>query len=204
MSSRKITQDSAELHLLERYYHLLVSTDYLRDEVYDFLVRRMRYKEISATRGVNENYLRNIIHKEIQRIYDDITEDPFALVRYESRSDDKKELVSILIDRIDVLISHHNIIVAEDLGDFMVLDLGEYSEEYNEFDGEINEELFYETIERLKYLSKPYLNTLFEQMDQRLLGYVVYLLGTKDRNLSERDKNKKQSVKELWFLPDNE
>lgn len=207
MSSKKITRNEGELHLLEQYFQLLVSTDYLRVEVYDFLVGQKTYKEISEQHDVNENYLRNIIYKEIQRVYEDITEDPFALVRYpdyfEGGPEEKAEQVDILTDRLEVLLSNHNLVVAEDLSEFMVMDISEKAESYREYNGEIDTDLFYETVDRLKYLSKPYLNTLFNRMDKRILGYVMYLLITRDRNLSERDQNNKQMIKETWFLPEN-
>ena len=203
MSSKKITRDAAELHLLERYYHLLVNTDYLREEVYEFLVGQKTYEYISNTYGTHKNYLRNVIYKEVQKIFEDIADDPFAVVRYGDyvSEEDRKDLVDILTERIEVLISNHQLIYAENLSEFMVMDIEKHSDVYREYNGAIDEELFYDTVDRLKYLSKPYLNALFTKIDRRLLGYILYLLNTKDSNLSERDINNKQVIKESWFLP---
>lgn len=204
LSIKRITRSEAERHLLERYFYLLVNTDYFRAEAYEVLVKRKTYKEVAERYGLKENYLRNLVHYEVRKIYEDVTEDPYALVRYRDYVEDKelkKDLVEILADRIDLLISNHNIVVAENIEEYMVVDMGEYSDIYREYDGNIDDELFAEMVERLKYLSKPYLNMLFKRIDERTLGYIVYLLITKDSNLSERDRENKKYVKEAWFIP---
>lgn len=206
IGSKKITKNAQELHLMERYFHLLVNTDFLRRDVYDFLVRQRTYKEVSERHGVNQNYLRNIIYREIKRVFTDISDDPYALIRYRDyvpTDEDRENAVQELTRRIELLIENHEVIRANDLTDFMVMDIGDFAEEYTEYDGEIDNAMFKEIVDRLRYLSKPYLNTLFEHMDKKMLGYVIYLLITRERNLSDRDKRNKEVIKDTWFLPDN-
>lgn len=203
-NARKFTSNTDQLHLLERYHYLLVNTEYLRDEVYDFFIHEIGYKQLEEEYHINPNYIRNIIYKEVTRLFEDISEDPFALVRYkdyEIDQDEKDHLVDIMIQRIDRLIKTQGIRRTDDLLDYMVLDLRNYAEDYKEEDGEIDLNLHEDTIKRLQYLSKPYLELLFNRSNKRNLGYIIHLLTTSERKLSERDKIKKQELCDLWFIP---
>lgn len=207
VNSRKYTRDAEELHLMERYYTLLVNTDYLEEELYKTLVEEKSYEEASEETNVKIGYLKNIVHEGIRKIYEDLTGDPFALVRY--REDFNQEIgeevrileVQRLTELIELTIEDYTMIKMDGIDDMMVYDFGDYAEDYREFNGEINEELFNETIDRMKYISKPYLDILYNQMDKRTLGYVKYLLLTREERLSRRDQENKKLIKDIWFLP---
>ena len=201
---KKYTETKEELEMLEKYYFLIVNTDYLREDVYAFLVDQKTYKEIVAEFGVHENYVRNIIYKEIKRLFDDITEDPFALVRYKDYMEDyelRKEKVEILNQRLERIISNLTVRRTNDLLDYMVVNLEKYGNGYAEYEGDIDRELLDDTVERLQYLSQPYLDKLFGVIDERIIGYIVYLLTTNNRRLSSRDVGVKEEICDMWYLP---
>lgn len=203
-SSKKVSRDTAELYLLERYYFLITKTSYLREEAFEFLVEGKTYKDIVKDYNISEGYLKNIIHREIREVYDDITEDPFALVRYKDYIEDveyKRQRVQELTKRINFLIDNQKMILSQDIDEYMLVDLSDYADPYREYDGDIDGELLVEMVQRLRYISKPYLSKLFEGIDKRTLGYIVYILNTKENDLSDRDKENRQAVKDTWFIP---
>lgn len=200
----KYTTNKEELRMLESYYFLLVNTDYLREDVYAFLVDQKTYKEVVEEFGVHENYIRNIIYKEVRRLFSDLTEDPFAIVRNREYMDDpekREEIVDILNQRLERVISNLTVKRTNDLLDFMVINIEKYSDNYAEYEGEIDSEVLDDVVMRLQYLSQPYLERLFERMDKRVLGYIVYLLSTSNRKLSGRDIGVKEEICDMLFLP---
>jgi len=200
----KYTTNKEELRMLESYYFLLVNTDYLREDVYAFLVDQKTYKEVVEEFGVHENYIRNIIYKEVRRLFSDLTEDPFAIVRNREYMDDpekREEIVDILNQRLERVISNLTVKRTNDLMDFMVINIEKYSDNYAEYEGEIDSEVLDDVVMRLQYLSQPYLERLFERMDKRVLGYIVYLLSTSNRKLSGRDIGVKEEICDMLFLP---
>lgn len=202
--ARKYTSDPREIEMLEKYYYLIANTDYLREDVYAFLVDEKSYKEVVEEYGVHENYIRNIIYKEVNRLYEDITEDPYAFVRYKDYRDqfeNPEEVVEILNQRLEQIISNLTVRRTNDMLDYLVVNIEQYSEQYSEFEGEVDTETLDDMLTRLQYLSQPYLEKLFGMMDKRLLGYVVYLLSTNNRNLSKRDVNKKEEICDMLFIP---
>ena len=202
--AKQYTETKEELDMLEKYYFLVVNTDYLREDVYAFLVDQKTYKEIVEEFGVHENYVRNIIYKEIKRLFDDITEDPFALIRYKDYMEDyelRREKVEVLNQRLERIISNLTVRRTNDLLDYMVVNLEKYGNGYSEYEGDIDRELLDDTVERLQYLSQPYLDKLFSVVDDRIVGYIVYLLTTNNRRLSSRDVGVKEEICDMWYLP---
>lgn len=202
--ARKFTSNSEELHLLDRYYYLLVNTDYLREAVYGFFVDGKSYEQLTVDFKIHKNYVRNVIYKEVKRLFEEVTEDPFALItnkEYEIGDNSREQLVDVLINRIERMIKNQKTRRFDELVDYMLVDLKEQGEFDTEYNGKIDEQEFGALINRLQYLSKPYLDSFFDVVDKKMVGYIAYLLTTSNRKLSERDKAKKQEICEVWFLP---
>lgn len=200
----RFTENSDELHLLERYHYLIVNTDFLRDESYDFFVNGKGYKQIIEQYGINENYMRNIIYREVTRVFEEISDDPLAVVRYRNYVEDKrerKELVERLIEQIETIIKKSNIRKTDKLKEYMLVDFGEYAGNDKYESTDIDENEYEEFVERMKYLSQPYLKKLFGMVDTNIFNYIDYLLTTPDRKLSDRDKDKKQELTDTWLFP---
>lgn len=201
---RKFTNNQREIDMLEKYYFLIANTDYLREDVYAFLVDEKTYREVVEEFGVHENYVRNIIYKEVNRLFEDITEDPFAFVRYRDYKEgfeNREEVVEILNQRLEQIISNLTVRRTNDMLDYLVVNIEKYSDPYTEYEGDIDREVLDDILTRIQYLSQPYLERLFGMMDKRVLGYIVYLLSTNNRNLSKRDVNRKEEICDMLFLP---
>lgn len=200
------TRTPGELYLMELYYHLLVETDYLTEILYDFLVVGNTYEEIERKHGIAHSYIRNVVYKGIKRLFEDVVEDPYGLImcREDRTNEEQRIRVEASINRLEVIIKSHDLIRTDNLGEYLVLDLETKADNYREYAGKIDEDLLYATMDRLKYLSKPYLETLFGVMDKRILGYLVYLMSTKEVRLSDRDKEMKRVLAETWFIPYND
>lgn len=204
VKARKYTSDELEIKLLEKFFFLLVNTDYLEDEAYAFLVEGKSYRQIVEEYNIKYSTLKNKIHHNTKRVYEDLVEDPLALIRYPSEYVTKKEkedAVDRLLDRIEVIIKNYTIVKIDNLLDYMLVDFSKYSERYDNKDGKIDSQEYEQFIKRMQYLSKPYLERIFQMVDKHILGYVTYLLTTSDRRLSERDLIKKKELCELWLFP---
>jgi len=204
LSARKYTSNPEELYLLERYFYLLVNTDFLKPAVYAFLINGKTYKQVSEEFNLKESYMRNFIYKNVRNVFDEISGDPLAFIRYKNddmRRTDRENEIDRLTDRIDILIKKRDIRRHDGLLDYMLVDFSKYGEQCDNRDGKIDEEEYEEFIKRMQYISKPYLESLFNLVDENIFGYIVYLLTAGERRLSDRDKIKKKELMDLWLFP---
>lgn len=204
LKARKYTSDKEELYLLQQFFHLLVYTNYLPQKLYAFYVEGKTYQEVSDRYGIKKEYMRNYIYRNVKKIFHDLTGDPlYHIVQKQSNTSDKEKETDRLINRINGLIKTHETIRKDDLLDNLLIDFRKYAKE--EYQNQKIDEIAYEQfIERMQYVSKPYLQRMFKLLDSEIFSYVVYLLTTTNRRLTERDKVKKEELIELWMLPTGE
>jgi len=201
---RRFTSNEKEIDILKKYYFLLVNTDYLREEVYELFIGQKTHKEVVEEYRVHENYMRNIVHLEVKRVFKELTEDPYAIVRYGYYKEEqglREEIMERISIILDSLLENVSIKKTRDLLDFLVINIENHANSYNEYEGHIDQEVLQETIDRIKYLSKPYLERMFGGVDKRVLGFIVYLLTTNNNRLSERDEIIKEDICSELFIP---
>lgn len=204
MGIRRYTNNEFEMKTLEKYYYLLANTDYLKDEVYDLFIEQKTHKEVIEIYGIHDSYMRNIVYREVRRVFGELSEDLFAVVRYgyfKEEPDRRRSIFERVRSIINKLMDHVTIKKTRDLLDFLLVNIEEYGDKYNEYEGVIDKEMLQETLDRLKYLSSPYLEMMFKGVDKRILGYIVYLLTSNEKRLSERDVIIKGDICEELFLP---
>src|SRR5699024_4455075 len=98
----------------------------------------------------------------------------------------REEIMARIYVILESLLENVSIKKTRDLLDFLVINIEKHANSYNEYEGHIDQEVLQETIDRIKYLSKPYLERMFGGVDKRVLGFIVYLLTTNNNRLSER------------------
>lgn len=197
--AKKFTSDEKELLLLERYFVLIVYTDYLRPEVKEFFVNRKSYKQIyEMFPDMGDGYLRTLIYNERNRLFGDLVVDPLYEVKIKNLA---VEEVKALTDRIDELIKKQTIIDSVNPLDYLYIDLKEFADIDREFNRYVKDQDFIQSAKKLQSISKPYMEMVLNAIDKKLLGYFVYLLTTKDDSLTDKDKIKKRQLREVWWLP---
>jgi len=205
--ARKYTSDCMELKMLERYFYLLVNTDYLHEAVCMYYVDGKSQKQISDKTGYRESYIRNLVYRDVKRLFNDLSVDPYAFVRYPDTNMEtlaREKEVDRILKRIELMIKKQELRRYDSLMDYMLIDFSRYGEPNNKFEGFLDEEEYTEFVRRMQYLSKPYLQSFFNIVDKRIPGYIHYLLTTGDGRLTERDRERKKELAAMWLFPSNE
>lgn len=195
--AKEFTSSEVELSMLEDYYRLLVNTTYLREEAYEFIVNGKTYKQIIKELEVNEGYMRNIVYKETRRIFAEIGTDPLADVLMGGVS---KEEVERTHSKIIELSKKENSKNEKWVADLFSFDIESKSIIDRGFNRKIEDSDFQELADVLKYFVKPYQEMLLEEIDERYLGYIFYLLRADDKSLLEEDLERKKSLQLGWLL----
>ena len=195
--AKEYTNGEVELSMLEEYYRLLVDTTYLRDEAYEFIVNGKTYKQIIKEYDLSEGYMGNIVYRETKRVVDEIGYDPFEEVLSGVCSKEKVEMITNNIIELGKKETTRNEKRVTDLFTFdienkAVIDRG--------FNRTIEDGDFQELADVLKYFVKPYQEMVIDQLDERYLGYVYYLLRADDKSLVAEDLARKKSLQLGWML----
>ncbi|MBX9158285.1 hypothetical protein [Bacillus cereus] len=213
---RKITDSEVHREVLNKYYQLLVDTNYLGNEAYEVMVLRKSYKEIlKSYPNIAESYLRNIIYKEAKRVFSELGCDPYqAILDGELTDEDGKGLINVLHKKIlengkrgDVAyVSTANNVRYTSAGlltDQMNLDFKKYATLDGDYIQSFNdEEMFAVIAKKFQILSKSYFDNLMKDIDERLIGYYMYLLNTDEKLLTEKQRGQRQQLREVWWLSD--
>ncbi|MFV1457779.1 hypothetical protein, partial [Bacillus mycoides] len=95
---RKFTNSEVHKEMLNKYYQLLVDTNYLGNQAYEVMVLRKPYKEVlEAYPNIAESYLPNIIYKEAKRVFSDLGCDPYQdILDGKLTDEDAKGLINVL------------------------------------------------------------------------------------------------------------
>lgn len=195
--AKEFTMDDSEIIMLEMYYQLIVQSTYLRDEVYDFLVRGNTYKQIIKKYRVKSGNLRNLIYRQTKELFDEIGNDPLAKVILKECN---RNLVEANISRITEMLDRESIRVVHKIQDIFTFDIESKSEIDRTFNKKIEEDEFQELANVMKYYVKPYRDLILNSIDERLIGYIYYLLRTDDDSLLEEDLARKNYLRMGWML----
>lgn len=194
---KRYTDREDEINLIGEYYRLVVNTNYLRTEAYEFLVNGKTYNQIIQEYDVNPGYIRNIIYNEGKRLFTEIGGDPLGELRLKELTEEKTAMYTKNIKTILGTVEEKG---GNSINDLFTFNIEETSEVDRKFNRNVGEQDFKELVTVLKYFVKPYADVLVENIDKRHIGYILYLLRTDEGSLTEQDKLRKKYLKMEWML----
>lgn len=186
-----------ELDILTLYYRLIVGTDYLRSEAYDFFINGKTYNEIIEEYGVSAGYVRNIIYNETRRVFNDIGGDPlYDIVKGKSH-----EGLLVAYNRtLGDLLGESTLRSGKTVQGLFTFDIEGLSVIDRGFNQNVEENEFKDLAGVMRYFVKDYQNVVLNSIDARHIGYIYYLLRTDDSSLTERDRERKKYLIMEWML----
>lgn len=201
MGVMDITKNEHEIDLLTEYFFLLTKTDFLNPKVYDVLVKGRSYSEVVERYEISEVTLKNLIYNESKKVYERLTQDPYDVVVRHTLDDGYLDQLKL---HIRSLIRESNLLDKVEIQDFLLFDLTKYVDVDYAYHTKIDHKEYTLLLNKLKPLSKPYLNTLLSSANQDMLGYMSYLIRTPDSNLTELALKHKKELKLVWWIPNED
>lgn len=198
MSSKVMiaTGDVKMADLANKLWDLIVHTDYLRPAVHGVLVKKYTHKEASEIYDVKESYLRNLVGLEGARLQDDLGLDIYPFLVGEEEMPTKAS-IDALVTIVEGL-STASTWLTEDLFDKLMF--SKMRSQRSVRTNTLSDNEFISTVQQLDFLSKPKMESKLDEVGETTLGYLVYLLRTDDKYLTEEDKTRKEIIKEVWWL----
>lgn len=189
------TGDTKVADFASKLWDLLTNTDYLRGSVHGVLVKGYTHKEASEIYGIKESYLRNLIGLEGDRVEEDLGRDVYPILIGEEEVPNRasiEALITIVEELLDI-----SEWLTEDLFDKLTFDI---KDKRSVRTSDLSDSDFIEMVQALDFLSKQKMKSKLEATGDTKLGYLVYLLRTRDKYLTEQDKTRKDIIKEVWWL----
>lgn len=191
-----ISQNHRVAQLAGRYWDLIVGSDYLKDVTYLHWVEGYTHQEIHEQTGVNLHTIKITIHRDGQRVLNDLTLDLYQYIEGREYSNSQVNHLMTIVERLGETVTFKD--RQESLLDKLNVKLDGY--QYVR-DIELDDINFIRVSDLLAPLSKPYSENLLREVDDaQILGYIKYLLGSKDEYLNKRDLQRKESLKQSWWL----
>lgn len=197
LRAKEFTTCDAELSMIENYYRLVVNSTYFREEAYDFLVRGKSYRQIIEKHGIKDSNLRNVIYRETRRLFRELQHDPLGKV---INGECTKELIEVIESRICELEEKETYRDYNSVTDLFTFDIESKSQLDREFNRNIEDDDFKDLVDVLKYFVRPYQDVLLDQLDERYLGYILYLLKMDEKSLLDVDKERKKYIMMGWMM----
>ena len=188
-----IANNNKVVQLAGLYWDLLVGTYYLKEETYLNIIKGLTYSEIQVITQTKS--IHTVIYRDKQRLKQDLGVD--ILTYIEEGNYNTKEIDGYMII-LEQLLSE------QDMRDQTNL-LNKLNINFNQFtyhkDLEMDDMDYMQLVDRLSILSKSYTEMVVREMDSpEIMGYIKYLLGTKDHYLTEQDKQRKLVLMQAWWL----
>lgn len=199
MSSRVMLKTGNEslVDLGNVLWDILTSTDYLREDVRAILVGGYTHEEASEAYGTELSYLKQLVSLAGKGIDKDLGIDPLPYLLGEEKFTDKDK------DKLEsvILIAHALYaeldVLDEDVFDKIGFDLKDKKMVRK---SELGDKAFIETVQALDFVSKPKMENKLNTVGDEVLGYLVYLLKTDERYLTRKDLQRKDLLKEVWWV----
>ncbi|PGT89946.1 hypothetical protein [Bacillus thuringiensis] len=214
---RKFAKSPIHLEVLNKYFTLLVDTNFLNGVAYDVIVHGKKRKEIVAKYpNIAESYVRNLVYRDAKRVFNEIGCDPYLAIKEGLMTeDDAKHVSNTLEKHILENGKRGDAGTYEDgysqtpqsrgmLTDHVQIDFKTYAEIDADYIKTFrNDADFVAIAKRFQLLSKPYFDNFMRDVDKRLVGYFMFLLNTDDSKLTERQKVQKNQLRQVWWLHEN-
>lgn len=197
MNLRNLTRNPKEQNLLREYFYLLVKTTFLKPEVYDVLIKKESYAEVTSKYGINATTLKNKIYYETKKVYKELMFDPYATVLNHTQEDG---YLDVMTQHIKELTLRYEPINQTRLHDNLLLNFSDYAKVDYNYIPNVDDEHLRQFLIRLKGISKPYIEMVLSKTDDQLVGYVGYLINTPDENLTPQAREHKIQLKSVWYL----
>lgn len=199
---QRFTASKEEEILLVRYFFLLTKTDFLPPEVYDILVKRQTYDDVTFRYGMSKSTLKNKIYNTNKKIFQELIYDPYACVMEHSLSTQE---IHVLINHINRIIYNHVMLDNHQIQDQLLWDMEQYKvhADYG-YHNKVNVTEFAKLVQLLRPISKPYLVKILGSMDKELLAYISYLISTPDAVLPDKSKEHKDMVRKMWWITEDD
>lgn len=197
MTSRVMvaTGDELMLELAGKLWELLVSTDYLRASVHGVIVEGYSHSEASEIYGDKESYLRNLVGLEGERLREDLGLDVYPYLVGEQEVENTEQIKAV-IRVIEGLMDNVNML-EETVFDKLTVDIRNERVYRNT---SLTDAEFLDFLRENDYMSKPKVENQLAGLDGGDVGYILYLLKTKEAYLSEKDLTRKELLEEAWWL----
>lgn len=193
-----VTRDAQKQEILKEYHKLVTKTDYLNEIAYSFYVEGKNYATIQEESGVR--YIQNIVQNEAKRLFEDIGDDPYYIIKYNLLEDDN-EYIPLYIARLKELQEEHHYKEVKESAEIFDFDIASIAKMDSSFNATIEDEDFGDLVEMLKMNVIPVKNLVIkEQLDPEYLGYIQYLMTTPENNLTSVDKKRKEHLSMEWML----
>lgn len=178
-------------------YKIAKFTRIFTHDVRDFFFENMSYREISEKYGIHEAVIKNNIYRQVRKYYDLIGRDLYKDILNGVISEQEAAVyVEDLKKKYESLPKLEN-----RLEDYFYEDIFSGSRLDHDF-STITQEEFLEARDKISRLCKPATQFLIQNLDSKLKDYVVYLLKTDSRYLSEVDRERKENLVLFFKLED--
>lgn len=189
------TGDTSLTEFSEKLWRLITETDYLRPSVYGVVVEGLTHKESSETYDVKESYLRNLIGIEGRRLEEDLGMDVLPYLQGEGEKLTRNEIsaLNMIVEGLLEVVEP----LEEGVFDKLNIDIRDTRAVRNT---DMSDGDFIKGIQSLEMLSKPKLESAITDAGDELIGYIVHILRTDEKYLTESDKTRKEILEEVWWL----
>ncbi|PGR83733.1 hypothetical protein [Bacillus cereus] len=214
---RKVTRNPALIEVLNKYYTLLVETNFLSGVAYEVLVLGRNRKEVVRKYPhVAETYVRNLVYRDAKRVFAELGCDPYKDIKDGIIVEENAPALNNVLDKLiltngkkgDARTYEDDLFGTSQskgmLTDNVQIDFKQYAEIDSEYIRTFRgDEEFRLLAKRFQILSKPYFDNFMRDTDKRLVGYFMFLLNTDDDQLTEKQKIQKEQLKQVWWLHEN-
>lgn len=180
---------------LWEYFNLFNEYDILKDISYLHIIKGVSYEDITKLRDINKNTIRTTIYREVQWLLNEIGYNPLEEVK------EGEEITQSHWETLKELRNSYNIRELNTEDNLRAFDLdfsvGDFDRGFNR---NLQEDDFSELVEVLKYYSKPYRKFLEGNISDKYKGYVNHLLTTDKSELTDLDKDRRETLKHELML----
>lgn len=200
MQIGSLASNNYETELLVAYFYLITKTDFLDDRVYQVLVKGRSYSDVTSEYDITYTTLKNLVYNESKKVFKLLTQDPYALVVDHSETVSNLEQLTILIKQVT---KDCSLLDKVEIKDHLHYDFSDYATDIDfNILSSVDDDEYAQLLEKLRPLSKQYLERIFNFVDTNLLAYISYLIRTPDSNLSKSSLKHKKKLKASWWIPD--
>lgn len=193
--SDKYGKTKGQSNLLFNYFLLLTNTNFLREDMYDYLVHNLSYKQLEEK--YKKNNYNNIVARTVKKIFDCIGNDILYTILYENPSEEN--IIALDTHIINLLNSHENFKEVKNKSIFSI-NFENFSKIDMKFNAQISDASFEEVAEVLKPYVITYQNIIFDQLEPEHFGYIYHLINSPLDNLSDTDKRRRKKLEADWFI----
>lgn len=183
------------IHLAGLLWDLLVSTHYLKDIAYLHLVEGLTYDDIVQKLDVTYNSVRTTIYREKKRVAEDISDNVFDYIESKEYTTKQTEAFITVLEKL--LQMQEERLEKKSLLDKLNIPMDSYV--YNR-DNELDDLEFVKLMKDLSVLSQPYARKVVDMAGDDLMGYIKYLLGSDEKYLNKRDRDRREQLIQSWWL----